>query len=194
MVIIGRNLAQESVKIVALLTLVGISWWLLDQNRSAPSEGVSDDAQEPDAFIRDFVATTTDNAGRPQYRLEAQSMVHYPHNDTSEMEKPYLTLYREDELPWYVRAERGLIAPQGETVFLLGKVYMEHEDGRGRQLQVHTHDLEIYPDDQYAETDQKVTILHDLGTTHGIGLEAFLREGRLSLLTNVKGEYDPTPK
>ena len=49
--------------------------------------------------------------------------------------------------------------------------------------------LRVVPAKQYAETDQAVTVVTDLGITRAIGMQADLQQRRLKLLAQVRGDY-----
>ena len=56
-------------------------------------------------------------------------------------------------------------------------------------LELTTSELRVVPAKQYAETDQAVTVVTDLGITRAIGMQADLQQRRLQLLAQVRGDY-----
>ena len=190
----GKRRRRDVVRVSVLLIIAGFSWFLLRQSQEQLPVVVDREGKKPDAYLRNFIITTMSEFGQPRYRLEAIYMEHFPQDDTSELVKPLLTVFRPDELPWYVKSERGVLKPLEDRVLLLGDVQMEYLDDKGQSLRVLTKDLIIHPDQQYAETDQPVTIIDQHGITRAVGLRAFLETGRLSLLAEVRGEYDLSKK
>jgi len=185
----GKRRKRDIVRVSVLLVIAAFSWLLLRQSQVQLPVVTDREGRKPDAYLSNFVITTMNEFGQPRYRLEAIYMEHFPQNDTSEIEKPLLTVFRPDELPWYVKSERGVLKPLEDTVILLGHVEMEYLDEKGQSLRVLTKNLIVHPDRQYAETDQPVTIIDQHGITRAVGLNAFLDAGRLSLLAKVRGEY-----
>ena len=49
----------------------------------------------------------------------------------------------------------------------------------------------VFPDTDYAQTDERVVITENSTTIEGIGMTADLKEKRLRLLAQVKGTYAP---
>src|SRR5688500_14629018 len=56
----------------------------------------------PDAFMEDISALILDKQGKPKMKIVTPKMVHYTENDTSNLIKPQLTLYRKSPKPWFI--------------------------------------------------------------------------------------------
>ncbi len=181
-------LAPVSLAVLA----IGSAWFLytLDTGEyviGEPTQGL------PDFFVERFTTTTMDEEGRPKRRLEARSMAHFPDTDTTELEQPYLVLYEESEPPWHVRSERGWVAPGNSTMLLLGKVHIWRNTPDGEtQLEIETEDLRILPDEQIGETEQAVVISTPQSRTRSVGMRAFMEQGRLELLSQVRTLVEPS--
>ena len=50
--------------------------------------------------------------------------------------------------------------------------------------------MTVFPQKQYAQTEQAVRIDGAGGTTTGKGMKAYLKDGRMDLLSNVRGQYE----
>jgi len=62
-------------------------------------------------------------------------------------------------------------------------------EGKDDTLEIHTEALKVVPAEEYAETDQPVTIVTALGVTQAVGMQANLKQQQLELLAQVRGEY-----
>ncbi len=51
-------------------------------------------------------------------------MTHYPDNDTSELDKPYLVQYAPDAPPVHTRADHGTTHADGKTILMRGNVHV----------------------------------------------------------------------
>ncbi|TPW12363.1 MAG: hypothetical protein FD130_1787 [Halothiobacillaceae bacterium] len=182
---------QEMTAVAVLLLLVGATWWYLGRSVPTPERTVRSLAAEPDAFLKNFTLTAMDERGLLQQQLVADKMVHFTGSGESEVSKPHLTLYREQQNPWEITAERGWFNTNGDRALLQEQVVMEQMDKQGHPLTLQTRDLTVIPKKNYAETDAAVTVTSHRGVIRGVGLRAYLKEGRLSLLANVKGRYEP---
>jgi lipopolysaccharide export system protein LptC len=48
----------------------------------------------------------------------------------------------------------------------------------------------VFPQQQYAQTEQPVRIDGAGGVSTGTGMKAYLKESRIHLLSNVRGQYE----
>ncbi len=100
--------------VVFLATALVIGWTLRESEVNSPFEDPSREPRE-DAYIEGFVSVQMDEKGRPQRRLEAESLVHYQ-DGTSALTQPAYRFRRADDTIWWARSDRGWIeAPQGST-------------------------------------------------------------------------------
>ena len=183
--------ATRSLLALALLALITLgSWWLARQAETrlaqrTPSHG-------PDYYLDRFSAVTTGPDGRPERRLEAARMVHFPDDDRTELTAPRMTFYDPPRPPWEVRSETGRVAGDRSLVELLGRVEIDREAAPGvRPMHIVTRDLRIRPEQEYAETDAEVDARSDRSWVRGRGMQAwFGGPPRIRLLANVRGRYD----
>ena len=174
---------------VGLVVLVGVSWQWLQKTDAVVNSQTLQEQEEVDGYLKHFVITAMNKEGQPNHRLEADKMVLFSGTRLSQVEKPFLTLYRGDENPWLIRAEHGLVQTGVDVVFLTGNVRMTQEDLEGNITEVLTEKLEVQTRTHYALTEHTVTVNHSQGQATGIGMNAYLNEGRLSLLAQVRSYY-----
>jgi lipopolysaccharide export system protein LptC len=76
------------------------------------------------------------------------------------------------------------------VVLLLGKVRAWRESATGGvAIDIRTRDLRVLPESEYGETDKPVTIRTPASETRGLGMRAFMNEGRVELLADVTTVY-----
>lgn len=182
---------RQGIRLVLLLTLAGSSWWLLQLATVPPTGELPPLARQSDAYLTDFEVTVMDSAGRVYQRLEGERMIHFVGSRISEVTRPQLTAYDREGMPWSARSETGLVNDETEQITLIGNVQVDHVDLHGRPLQVRAEDLQLDTQRRAAATDRVVEITHYGGVTRGQGLRASLADGTLSLLADVRGEYEP---
>jgi lipopolysaccharide export system protein LptC len=177
---------------IVLVLLAGLSGWLgstVEKKTAAgSSKTVSHDA---DLFFEGSVITTMGPDGKPKNKLVSEKVTHYPDDDTTEIIKPNITLYKGEQSPWHVTANRGWVSPDGDNILLRGDVVIDRPDARkGQAMRLVTSEIRIRPKDQYAETDKPVTMTSDSYKTQSVGMRIYLKQGKLQLLGNVKGHYE----
>lgn len=177
--------------VVAVIALSTLSWWMpLEPGPVANLVTGPEKRHIADFYVTGFDLTAMNEVGRPRYHLQGEGLHHYADDDTSQVQRPQLTVYRLGETPWVVSAGQAQVAAAGESVLLQDEVKVARltEDRRDK-LEIDTSVLRVVPDKKYAETDQPVTIVTDLGVTRAIGMQADLKQEHLHLLAQVRGDY-----
>ncbi|HEY4731698.1 MAG TPA: LPS export ABC transporter periplasmic protein LptC, partial [Gammaproteobacteria bacterium] len=86
----------------------------------------------------------------------------------------------------------GVISEGGKSVMLQGDVFIEqvraHSD---RNLKILTSDLNIRTEEKFVNTEKPITIVDNFGVTEAVGMRADLKEHRLQLMSQVRGNYQP---
>ncbi|MCB1787821.1 MAG: LPS export ABC transporter periplasmic protein LptC [Chromatiaceae bacterium] len=184
--------------LLAMLLVLGalFSWWLVDrvEESTAPGDaGPSQGPREIDYYVTGLDATRMTAAGVPAHRLRTPQLRHYTDDDTTELEKPRLTVYQDERPPWEVASERAWMSGDGSLLLLHGDVLIERAgDAQNAPLRMTTRDLRVQPREDYAETDEKVRVVSDAHSVDAVGMQAWLRPpSRVKLLSEVKGLYVP---
>jgi len=187
-------LPRSLLTILLFALAAGSSWWLYQQIKpTEPSQQIQA-SHDPDYFIEDFVVRSMNAKGQIKHRLKGIRMMHFPDDDSAELESPELELYVDAVPTWKINAERGLIFSGGDQVKLLGEVRMKrHAEREQDVIYAQTRDVLVKPDEEYAETEQLVTITSGNGglTVRAVGMRAYIDQGRVELLSNVEGVHVP---
>ena len=177
-------------RLLILALLIGaavFSAWLLNWLSSDTGGVVRTAAQGPDYYMEEFSTLTMDQDGKPKNRLSADYMAHYPHDGGTELLKPRMEIYRADELPLYIDAERGRVEGDDDTVLLYGAVKLREYDEAGEPvLEVNTSDVKVLLGEEYAETASHATIVTNTAVITGMGMRAYLPENRVEIIKHEK--------
>ena len=178
-----------------LLAVIGASliWWAFEPAKKIRLSKTEETRKEtdPDFYMTDVDSIQYNLNGDPEYQLSSNEISHYPHNDITDITLPHIIMYQEDGSPWRLSALRGRILPGGDVVELWDEVQVKYEPLDDSPAQLTTESLRIFPDKEYAESDQAVMIETQQGTTTAIGLQADLKTNRMKLLKKVRGKYEP---
>lgn len=171
-------------------------WWLLDPPDDEPAPRGSAPGHVAEQYSRDLRTVELDARGRPARGLESPHVVRFLDDHSSELEAPVLTVYKDGEPPWVVRAERGWVSPEGDRVLLQGKVSITRDAAPGiRPVRLDTTNLTVRPKADYAETAETVTMISEGSRVHGVGAQAWLgAESRIKLLSQARGHYEIAPR
>ncbi|MCF7541481.1 LPS export ABC transporter periplasmic protein LptC [Pseudomonas petrae] len=175
---------------VLALLLAAVGYWnispesFLDQPKAAVDESAVD-----------YYATNAHSIqylpdGTMQYDMTADKVEHLKATDVTLMTTPMLQMYRGSTFPWHVQSVRAEVSPGGDHVELIDSVRINRTDEKNRTTIITSSRMTVFPQKQYAETAQPVRIDGLGGVTTGTGMKAYLKESRMNLLSNVRGQYE----
>lgn len=106
------------------------------------------------------------------------------------MDKPRIQANSETlgEPPWRLTANSGTVSDSGEQIVLRGDV-RAWQDATSGETQFDTSQLTFYPNRNFAETDQKVTLLSPGSNVSGKGMKADFDQKTFQLLSSVKSKH-----
>ncbi|WP_043309141.1 LPS export ABC transporter periplasmic protein LptC [Pseudomonas sp. ML96] len=160
----------------------------------------------PESFMERQAAAEADNAidfyvtgastqqfqadGKLHYEMTAEKLEHIKATDITLLEKPDLQLYRGTAYPWHVRSDKGEVGPEGKQVELIDNVRIARTDAKNRPTVITSSRVTVFPDEEYAQTQQAVRIEAANGVTTAQGMKAYMNDGRINLLSNVRGQHE----
>lgn len=136
-----------------------------------------------------LMATGAD--GKPSYDLTAERVTQTLADGSVDLQRVHLNYTPPSGAPWGLVADSGRISSGADIIELDGNVAAASADEGGPTTTFQTDFLRYDPATGVAETDRSVTVLYASSVVHARGLRAFLRAGRLELLGQVRGRYDP---
>lgn len=178
--------------IIILVVVAGFSYWALEKLTEDDAKKLSKLAHYPDYYLENFTTLTMNQDGTPKNRLNAIYMAHYPDDNTSELHKPELEMYRVDRPPIIVTADNGWVTSDNDVILLSGNVYLHQNDEFGElKVELIAEDARVLVDQKYAETDKAATLITKRSVTNSIGMRAYLQEQRMEFLSNVQTTIAP---
>lgn len=149
----------------------------------------------PFSVARGTTTTHYEKDGSVSYTFVAARLEHY--RDEKEfdqvftlIDQPELIIYQNNE-PWFVRAHKGKITSANQNIELWQQVVLHHTNEEGMITTISTEKLNIDPVHKLAKTDEPVRISAQKAEIEGIGMDADLTAEKLTLLSQVRGIYDP---
>ncbi len=185
---------KRTLLILGVLCLLALfSEWLLSVNNGLASS--KDTARhDPDYTMENFFITAMGATGSPEHRLQARYLAHYPDDGSTEFSAPQFTFYGRNDGPWQVSAERGWVGAKQKFVVLRDHVLVENPQATpAKVMRMTTSELQVLPDDKFAQTGQPVILQSQNSLTHAVGMRLYLNKELLQLLSKVKGSYAPKP-
>lgn len=172
--------------------LAAISFWALEISRRGGDDKRPPAARtEPDYFVEDFSYTRLAPNGKAQYLITGNKLVHYPGDDSSEIEYPSFRSFSAQSSPMTLRAKRAKITQQQRELHLYDDVRLERPQARGDEPVVVESDYMLaLPDDDIVTTDRRVVIRVGQSTLVGTGMVADNAKHQMTLQSKVTGLYE----
>lgn len=184
---------------LGLAILVGFTSWLTIESSSnyhikekLPNDFVTNTAT-------DVTLYQTNDQGALRYQAYADNIQKLA-NDNANMIKVNMTMEAEqkDALPWHITADHGYLFDKNNQLKLWGNVIITRPgDGKNKPpLKITTSILYVYPNKNFAETDQPVK-MEQVGSNNvitGVGMKAYMHPENIQLLSKVKSYYENDKK
>ncbi len=112
--------------VMSLLVFTGLFWWL-PQVLTAPAMKLTGiKSHDPDYYIENFGVTAMSERGRPKYILKGTGLVHFPNEESTRIDRPYLMQYEQTgaqtDPPTITTADTGWISADGNRILMSGNV------------------------------------------------------------------------
>ncbi|AIZ31751.1 LPS export ABC transporter periplasmic protein LptC [Pseudomonas parafulva] len=170
--------------------LVAVGYWNI-----SPESFLDEPAAQVDESAIDYYAINAHSVqflpdGKLQYEMTADKVEHLKASEITLVTTPDMHIFRGTAYPWHVQSVRAEVNPDGSEVELIDNVRIARTDEKQRDTLITSSRMTVFPQKQYAQTDQAVRIDGAGGTTTGVGMKAYLEDGRMDLLSNVRGQYE----
>jgi len=178
---------------LAIITLLALlSWWL--KETTAPTQQNTDSSvrHDPDYYSDNMDMYLMDKTGQLHHQIKVKHLKHYPDDDSTQLTEPQIALYQSQsqnqsqKINWTISSEQGEIINDGKEIMLTGNVIVTQTSTKTKMT---TDSLLVHPDQQYAQTNSRVTLEDSNGITHAIGMKAYIGENNIQLLSRVRGRY-----
>lgn len=174
------------------LGLIGFalfSLWLLFHFEYSKTELTSNYEQVPDYTLKNFTTLNMSEEGIIKNKISAELMVYNKEGDTL-LTVPTLVFYKEGQTDWYMTAEQGNIAANGNEVWLSGHTYLwQPDENQAKRIEILSKDVHIIVDQRYGETQAPSLIRTASTQTEGVGMHIFMANQQVELLSQVRGHY-----
>lgn len=178
--------------LAALAGAAALTWWLNNLVVPLPALPEREPQHNPDYSMERFAIAEISDRGATHYRLQAQQMDHYPDDGTTRLVKPDLLLYGKDGATYTLNAVEGVATAQHEEIRLNGDVVIERPATATQEwMRIATRDVVVRHNESYAETKERVVMQDPLFMAQAVGMRLFVKQGRVQLLSGVRGSYAP---
>lgn len=108
--------------VVSLLLFTGLVWWLPNALLKPAMRLTGMERHDPDYYIENFTVTAMNLRGTPKYKLDATLLLHYPHEESTRLDRPRLVEYDANDNPTVTTADHGFVSRDGKHLLMSGNV------------------------------------------------------------------------
>ena len=178
--------------LVLLSLLALLTFWINNTVQPTLAKLDGSSRHDPDYIMSNFVTTQTDITGGLRYKLAAVEMMHFPDDDTTNLQRPRYTQFTLGKPYTQVEGLRGYVSSNGEHVQLVDnvKVVRQAFEGKG-EMTVETDYLNIRPKEDLVTTDSPVVIRQAPKTViYATGMIYDKKKNTVTLLHKVRAHYE----
>lgn len=188
----GRSIKWFPLVLFSLLAL--LTFWLDQKVEMSAKSDEEKRSHQPDFFIDNFKVSSLGEDGMQKQLLLANKLLHYPDDDSTDLEKPRLMIYSPGRADISLSSDKATVSKNGDDLYLTQNVLlrkMRYEAQNGFDLQ--TEYLHVNPDLHQTDTDKPVVISNPQMTIHAVGMTFNDSTRVLNLLSQVRGIYEKNP-
>jgi lipopolysaccharide export system protein LptC len=174
--------------IAAIFAAVG--YWNISPERFLDQPVVKTEENDIDWYATNTHTLQYLPDGKVQYEMTADKVDHVKTSEITLVTNPDLNIFRGTPFPWHVQSKRAEVNPDGTEVELIDSVRIARTDEKKRTTIITSSRMTVFPQREYAQTEQPVRIDGAGGVSTGTGMKAYLKESRIHLLSNVRGQYE----
>lgn len=169
----------------ALAVIVTFWWWQNDDLQSTESAAT----WIPDYYLTNATISQYDISGTLTSTISAQRFTHIREFGSTDMDQPRFNIYLNDNDSWFGRANEGLILDSGAQINLNGDTLLTNGPDLLRPLTLTSQSLRLFPNRNYAESEDQVRLQAKYSHLTGTGMRLTLNDQHLLLLSQVQSTH-----
>lgn len=181
---------------VIFLLLMGLAYsvWLLHKSKPNPTPVVTQEVFRPDAYAETVLAIQINEQGIKHSEIRAPEVIHFPYENSANITKPSMIIYSDKgEEPWYISSDSGKSVEGSQKITLEENVVLHQPAGpKNQAITINTTLLNVMPKENLVTTDKPIVFTQPGIVVTSIGMNAYMNDKRVELLSHAKGTYDPT--
>ena len=177
--------------LVLLLAAIACGWSVWTHSGGGIDAAASTSS---DYVLHDFEIVSLDSQGKESFTLRGPRLQRDPGAKSMTLETPVFQVPDRSGNYWDVRAMRGLVPDDGGQLQLRGKVVATSPEQAPPPTRIETEQLNLFPRQNRATSAATVSITRPGLTMRGHGMQADFDRQQVSLLSDVRTRYVPTPR
>lgn len=143
-----------------------------------------------DTSITHLTVQQFDENGQLSHYLKTPLMLHIPLNNTHFLTTPHIVITQKDQPAWEIHAHHATAIQGGQEITFQNDVIIhQKQDEHTQETTVTTEQMTYFPSTQFATTPKDVTFVQSGNQVQATGMNAYLAENRVQLLSHTRGTY-----
>lgn len=183
-----KPIASAWLPLGIMLLLAGLTFWLMrvvEVKQPEPDKTRHD----PDMIVENFTARQLGLDGGERYTITATKMLHFPDDDSTELDRVQFSAKEKNDAPLVVTSERAKLTGKADEIFFLDRVQLVRDPFQGYQRLVgSTTYFHVIPDLGIGKTDRPISLIEGKNVMNAEGME-INNKTRVATLSRVKASY-----
>lgn len=180
--------------LLLMLSLALLTFWL-ERTARIEQGHPSLRRHDPDYIVHNFRMIGYGPTGVAESVLSARKMVHYPDDDSTELQSPHSLQTKPGEAPMTLTANRGAMSQDGEDTFLYDNVLLVRSAiPQQPEMRMQTSFLHIVRARSLVRTDREIAIREEGRYLTGRGMEYNNGTRVLNIRDKVRGRFEQRTK
>ena len=185
-----RDIVTAAFPIGIMALLAALSYWLNIVATADPVDIGGRFRHDPDTIVRHFDAVSYDEAGNRKAGLRGAELRHFPDDESSVIQKPFLQRFAVNTGTSTVNANQAVVNSDGSEVDLTGDVRAVRPAQGGKPaLTLTAPHMHVLVDEERARTPGFARVQQGSSWISGSGFEADNVTQTFNFHSNVTGSY-----
>lgn len=185
-----RDILTAAFPIGLLTVLAALSYWLAVVSEAEPVDIGGRFRHDPDTIIQNFDGISYDAFGNRKAGLRGIELKHYPDDESSVIQKPFMRRFSAVGEPSTVNANQAVVNSDGSEIDLTGdvKAYRPPQGGKAAVTLTAPH-MFVLVDEERARTPGFARVQQGSSWMSGVGFDADNVTQVFNFHSNVNGSY-----
>ena len=185
-----RDIVTAAFPIGLMVILAALSYWLNIVATADPVDIGGQFRHDPDTIVKHFDAVSYNEVGNRKAGLRGDELRHFPDDETSVIQKPFLQRFTINTGTSTVNANQAVVNSDGSEVDLTGDVKAVRPAQGGKPaLTLTAPHMHVLVDEERARTPGFARVQQGSSWISGTGFEADNVTQTFSFHSNVTGSY-----
>ena len=185
-----RDIITAAFPIGLMVILAALSYWFNIVSTAEPVDIGGRFRHDPDTIVKNFDAISYDEAGNRKAGLRGAQLKHFPDDESSVIQKPFLQRFSINTAASSVNANQAVVNSDGSEIDLTGDVKAVRPAQGGKPaLTLTAPHMHVLVDEERARTPGFARVQQGSSWISGTGFEADNVTQTFSFHSNVNGSY-----